>query len=158
MLVAKYKTGSSLYLTNTRDNDFLCFYETDSECHSHPRGDGCAYSSIEREQNRHWFSPYRYLRNDMELIEGEDIRSELPNIYGDFAAQYKSQVRAFLLNLNKEDKLWYHILAIVYIYTCGYQSVHEFTEPQLNEIQKIHDERKISDWLYNYVLVATENW
>lgn len=145
MKKAIYKTGSSLLLKNSNDNDFVFFYETKEEARQaliefKRDYDGCVHFDYVR--------PLKvflgcYIYHFMELVEGEDLHLDEFSIF-DHEEEYKELLKKFV-NLPKESKNWYHILTAYYMFK---NNSYELTESQLKDIQRAHD-KGITNAKYN---------
>ena len=138
MLRAIYKTGSSIFLKNNRDVDYLYIYDTVQEKR---KASKCKPSE---DIDKHFIAMPDILRirlgcyiyPTMELVEGEEIK-ELKefNILEHFE-EYKELVNYYIDSLINKDKRWYHIAVAYYMFNNNSLSLNE---EQIKIIQYIHD-------------------
>jgi len=151
MLKARYLTGSSLLLTNTRDIDEVWFYESKEECDEARRT-----RQLNEEINVHYdyvgharvfLGCYSY--HYMKLIEGDNLHLDEFDIFEEETKkQYIELLKKYTTWLPRDNKKWYHILTAVYIYKYG---KYDLTDAQLTAIQRTHD-KGITDSKYNFCI------
>lgn len=151
MLRAKYVGGSSLFLDNPNDIDYFYYYDTHEE-----RIEG-VINNKERVIDIHFveIANATKIRLDcytypfMKLIEGDEIEELKKFSIFKHEDEYKDLLRKYVFKLNKDCKLWYHILIAVYMFE---NRKMKLTKAQLKNVQKVHDEKCINDELYNYIV------
>lgn len=149
MKKAIYKTGSSLLLKNSNDNDFVFFYETKEEARQaliefKRDYDGCVHFDYVR--------PLKvflgcYIYHFMELIEGEDLHLADFSIF-DHKEEYMTLLKKYAELLPQDSKNWYHILIACYMYKNG---SYDLTEAQLSAVQRTHD-KGITESKYKFCI------
>lgn len=146
MLKATYRTGSSLILPNSNDNDVVFFYETKEE-----RREALIKHKHSDEIDAHfdYIRPLKvflgcYIYHFMELVEGEDLHLNDFSIF-EHQEEYMELLKWYAERLSKKNKRWYHILTAYYMFK---NNSYDLTEPQLKAIQSAHD-KGITDAKYN---------
>lgn len=140
MFRAIYKTGSSLFLPNSNDLDFVCYYDSDRECKE------ALITNHDRNVNKHFCTVSNatriilgcYIYHYMELVEGEEIPA-LQNfsIFDENTKErYLNILRRYSENLRTNDKRWYHIVTAMFLYQ---NNDYNLTNEQLEVIQSVHD-------------------
>ena len=144
MIKAIYKTGSSLLLNNYRDIDYIYYYENDYEKVSDRHKD-IHYVPIDKAK-RIFLGCYIY--SLMEHVWGIDLGFDTFNLF-DHEKEYHALLKKYVGWLKTNDKNWYHVLVGVYMLE---NRKIELTKEQLANVQKVHDDRCISEKLYTYII------
>ena len=140
MIRAIYKTGSSLILNNSNDNDLVYFFDTKEESKT-------AVDFFKKENNNGADIHFDYVREPsvflgcyiyhfMELVKGKDLHLADFSVF-DHKEEYMALLKRYAEWLPQDNKKWYHILTAYYMYK---NESYELTETQLKAIQKAHDE------------------
>lgn len=150
--IAIYKGGSSLFLENHNDIDFIYVYETNKErlngvrqCQKTPTKDiHCA--TLDKMQNQLFLGAYSlpYLV----LVSGEDLMLNNHRIF-ERQKEYANLLLDYASFLPRESKKWYQVLLGTYCLKNGINK--DFTKTQIKNAQKVHD-NGINDTLYKYII------
>jgi len=140
---AKYRVGSSLFLENCKDIDYLYVYERYEDyikaikmySHKYQADEHCKLKSDLETK----LYVYSYCHHFWELIEGQAVKPY--SIY-----KHKKEYAQLLIDYSKtirNPKHWYYI----YLGYCALKngSGKKFTKAQISVAQDIHDKKEISD-------------
>ena len=155
---AKYLVGSSLFLENCKDIDYLFVYERRSDLE---KANKMAIHNLELDMQSKLKSDletklytYSYSHHFWKKLEGEDI--EPYSIY-EHDKEY-AQLLLDYANTIRNTKHWYHFVLGSYALKNG--KGKKFTKTQIARAQKAHD-RKISredlQDLFDYLLSIVNN-
>lgn len=155
--IAKYKIGSTLFLSNCKDQDYLYIYESIDDCLKarkilpHRLTSDCHCKTVEEIETK--LTPFSYANHFWELLEGQEVK--IKSIYEN-EKEYARVLLEYGASLSKGDKRWYHIYLGANALKNG--KGKNFTKTQLKVAQKIHDNgvddaqySKLFDYLQNIV-------
>ena len=135
MLRAVYRTGSSLFLKNCGDVDYVYYYDTAQE-----RKKAVIRDKNDTADNHHKLYGNAtsiilgcYVYPYMELVKGEEIPALKDFNLREHKEEYKELLKKYVPLMRNDDKRWYHILIAYYIFKENSWQEH------LDEIQSVHD-------------------
>ena len=151
MIRAIYKTGSSLLLEHSNDNDLVYFFDSNEEAQK-------AQNFFGKKDSEGADIHYDYVREQkvflgcyiyhfMELVKGKDLHLADFSIF-DHKEEYMALLKRYAEWLPQTSKWWYHILIACYMYKNG---SYDLTEAQLSAVQRTHD-KGITESKYKFCI------
>lgn len=137
MLIAIYKTGSSLILENYNDIDYIYYFDNNKDriealARNHKNGKNDNHFRLISSEPKIILGCYIYPY--MELVKGEEILALKDFNLRDHKKEYVELLKKYVPVMQNGDKRWYHILIAYYIFK------EDSWQEHLDEIQTVHDE------------------
>ena len=150
MLVAKYKSGSQLFISNGNDEDYVYYYQTEQDkiwamTHNKDHSVDKHYMSLE---NATKVRLYCYNYPFMKLVEGKEIKELKEFSIFDHKEEYMKVLKYYAQSLPRENKKWYHIYIAITMFEKGKMSL---TKKEKGIAQEIHDKGVNCDQ-YNHII------